>query len=134
MAGLIIVDTSVWVAYFRGANPLIQHALDGLIDDDCVAVVPPVRLELILGCRKAQRKVLIESIDALHHLPVTEQTWALAEKLSSDMRGTGTTPGVVDVLIAAAASEHEALLWTLDKDFAPLFRGKHIRAFSPPRE
>jgi len=132
LPGLIIVDTSVWVAYFRGTDPLIQHALDGLIDDDRVAIVPPVRLELILGCRKTQRTLLIGRIEALHHLPVTEQTWALAEKLSLDMRGAGTTPGVVDVLIAAATSQHKALLWTLDKDFAPLFRGKHIRAFSPP--
>jgi predicted nucleic acid-binding protein len=134
LPGLIIVDTSVWVAYFRGTDPLIQHALDGLIDDDRVAIVPPVRLELILGCRKAQRKLLMERIDALHHLHLTEQTWALAEELSLDMRGAGTTPGVVDVLIAAAAMQHETLIWTLDKDFIPLFRGKHVRAFSPPRE
>jgi len=134
LGGLVIVDTSVWVAYFRGTDPLIQGGLDGLIDDDSVAIVPPIRLELILGCRKAQRKLLIERINAVHHLGVTEQTWALAEKLSLDMRGTGTTPGVVDVLIAAAASQHEALLWTLDQDFAPLFRGKHVRAFSPARE
>jgi predicted nucleic acid-binding protein len=134
LAGLVIVDTSVWVAYFRGTDPLIQRGLDGLIDDDRVAIVPPIRLELILGCKRTQRKLLIERINAVHHLCVTEQTWAFAEKLALDMRGTGTTPGVVDVLIAAAASQHEALLWTLDKDFAPLFRRKRIRAFSPARE
>jgi predicted nucleic acid-binding protein len=130
-AGLVVVDTSVWVAYFRGTDPVIERNLDELIDTDLVAIVPPVRLELILGCKKSQRASLMNRIDALHRLLITESTWNLAEDLAMRQRESGVTLGMVDVLIAAAASEHQASLWSLDKDFAPLFKAQLVRAFLP---
>lgn len=128
---LVVVDTSVWVAYFRRTDPAVERDLDELIDADLVAMVPPVRLELILGCRKAQRASLVKRIDMLHALPVTEQTWNRAEEVSMGLRDKGITLGVVDVLIAAAACEHQARLWTLDQDFDPLFKKGFVHAFRP---
>ncbi len=130
---MVVVDTSVWVAYFRRTDPVIERNLDELIDADLVAIVPPVRLELILGCRKSQRASLMNSIDALHRLPIAEITWTLAEDLAMRQRERGFTLGMVDVLIAAATSEQQARLWTLDKDFAPLFKAQFVRAFLPDR-
>ena len=128
---LVVVDTSVWVSYFRNSDRVITHVLDRLIDDDLVAIVPPVRLELILGCNRTQRPILVKQINAVHLLRITEQTWTLAENFSMDMRSRGITPGVIDILIAAAASECRALVWTLDSDFEPLFKGNYIKAFTP---
>jgi len=128
---LVVVDTSVWVAYFRGREPNVEVGLDRLIDEDRVAIVSPVRLELILGARRSQRHALVRQIDALHLLPMTEQTWSRAEDLAMDMRNEGITAGVVDLLIAVTAAENGALLWTLDKDFDPLIKKKYVRAFVP---
>ncbi len=126
---MVVVDTSVWVDYLRGITPSISRALDELIDDDVVAILPPIRLELILGCKKSQRASLMKRIDVIHILSITEATWTLAEELCWNLRSSGITPGTVDILIAAAASEHNALLWTLDKDFEPLFKQKVINPF-----
>ena len=126
---LVVVDTSVWVAYFRRTEPVVERTLDELIDADLVAMVPPVRLELILGCRKSQRASLANRIGALHPFPVTDPTWNMAERISMQMRDTGITLGLVDVLIAAVTSEHHARLWTLDKDFTPLFEAGFVEAF-----
>lgn len=129
---LVVVDTSVWVAYFRRAEQVVERTLDELIDADLVAMAPPVRLELILGCRKSQRASLVRRIDALHPLAVTDRTWNTAERFSMQMRDTGITLGPVDVLIAAVTTEHHARLWTLDKDFVPLFEAEFVEAFRPP--
>ncbi len=128
---LVVVDTSVWITYFRQTDPVIERNLDELIDADLVAIVPPVRLELILGCKKPQRASLMNRIDALHQLPIADSTWNLAEDSAMGQRERGITLGIVDVLIAAATSEQQARLWTLDKDFAPLFKAQFVRAFVP---
>jgi predicted nucleic acid-binding protein len=107
----------------------VERNLDKLIDNDLVAIVPPVRLELILGCRKNQRASLVKRIDALHFLPLSETTWKSAEECSMRLRDRGIKLGVVDVLIAASVSEQNACLWTLDKDFEPLFKEKFVKAF-----
>ena len=128
---LVVVDTSVWIAYFRGQDPDVEDNLDELIDADLVAIVPPVRLELILGCRKSQRASLVKRIDSLHSMVIAESTWKLAEDFSIKLRDRGATLGSVDVLIAAAVSERRACLWTLDKDFDPLFKAEFVPAFQP---
>ena len=128
---LVVVDTSVWVAYFRGQDLHVERNLDELIDNDLVAIVPPVRLELILGCRKNQRASLVKRIDAVHSLPISETTWKSAEECSMRLRDKRTTLGAVDVLIAASVSEQKACLWTLDKDFAPLFKARFVQPFRP---
>lgn len=128
---MVVVDTSVWITYFRRMDSAIERNLDELIDSDLVAIVPPVRLELLLGCKKSQRPSLMKRINALHSLPIAENTWNLAEDLAMRQRESGVTLGVVDVLIAAATSEHQACLWSLEKDFAPLFKAQVVRAFLP---
>lgn len=128
---LVVVDTSVWIAYFRGQTPDVERNLDELIDADLVTLVPPVRLELILGCRKSQRVSLVRRIDALHSLGISESTWKSAEGFAMQLREKGITLGVVDALIAAAVSEQSACLWTLDKDFDPLFKAEFVSTFRP---
>jgi len=126
---VIIVDTSVWIDYFRGSNTALASTLDGLLDEDRVVLVPPVRLELLLGCRKSQRVRLLRLLEAIPTLPATEGAWKAAERLSLELREDGVTAGVVDLLIAALAFEHAASLWTLDKDFDPLFKTQRLEAF-----
>lgn len=130
-AMLVAVDSSVWIAYFRRADPDLERMLDGLIDADLVAILPPIRLELILGCRKSQRASLLSRIDAVHPLLIRESSWKLAEDFSIQLRDEGITPGAVDILIAAAVSEQQACLWTLDKDFDPLFEAEFVHPFRP---
>ncbi len=128
---LVVVDTSVWIAYFRGGDPKVARNLDELIDADVVCILPPIRLELVLGCRKSQRASLVQRIDALHSSAIVESTWTLAEGFAMQLRDRGVTLGGVDALIAAAVSERRARLWSLDGDFDPLFRAKWIRPFRP---
>lgn len=130
-ADLVLVDTSVWIAYFRGGDREVESNLDELIDADLIAVTPPVRLELILGCRKSQRASLMKRIDALYSLGIHDSTWELAEGFAMQLRQRGVTLGVIDALIAAAVSEQGACLWTLDRDFDPLFKRKLVRPFQP---
>jgi predicted nucleic acid-binding protein len=47
---VIVVDSSVWVAGLRG-EPRVSLELGRLSENDLVALVSPVRLELLAGSR-----------------------------------------------------------------------------------
>ena len=128
---MVLVDTSVWIVYFRAADPSIVRTLDVLIDEDAVATLPPIRLELISGCRRSERAGLIRCIDALHQLSVSDGTWTAAEDLALGTRRHGVTLGAVDLLIAAACDAHQVPLWTLDRDFDPLFGKGLVKPYRP---
>ena len=55
---MIAVDTSVWVAFFRGRAPLIASHLKDLLDRDQVALPIPVRIELLSGALKTSWEML----------------------------------------------------------------------------
>ena len=46
---MIVVDTSIWIEFFRGRNSIVDNHLRKLIDQDQVFLAAPVRLEILMG-------------------------------------------------------------------------------------
>jgi predicted nucleic acid-binding protein len=47
----VLVDTSIWIDAFRGANPTVKNALDSLLAEDRVVFCGVVEMELLHGIR-----------------------------------------------------------------------------------
>jgi predicted nucleic acid-binding protein len=106
---VILVDTSVWVDYFRAGN----LRLAGLLDECSVLTHPFVIGELALGNLR-QREALL---DALSEQPVASVATD-AEVLNFIDRHAlfGCGVGYVDVhLLAAVRLTAGAVFWTYDK-------------------
>ena len=79
---------------------------------------PPVQLELWNGARgQRERKILREFADTLPELVIDEGVWRQAYDLARQARARGVTVPAVDVLIAACARYHGAVIETADSDF-----------------
>lgn len=124
---MIVVDTSVWIAYFRGADRALVAHLDELLDADLIELTAPGRLELLAGASRAEAALLGNLFAVLPtHLP-TGSTWARAEEWILQSAGKGQRFGAVDLIIAVLATEHSAVLWSLDGDFARMEKLGFIR-------
>lgn len=117
---MIAVDTSVWIAFFRGRPAAVADALDRLIEADAVAMPAPVRIELLGGLRESESRRVQGLLGALPLWLPGEATWQLLEGWVAFARRKGERFGVGDLLIAAIAAEHEAPVWSLDADFGRL--------------
>jgi predicted nucleic acid-binding protein len=119
---VIVVDTSVWVDYLRYGRASVVPPLQALLDLDQVALVAPVRIELLSG---AGRRDLVRLKRVLSALPLwlpTDSTWATIENWVGRAAARGQRFGVGDLLVAGIAAEHGAAVWSLDGDFARLKR------------
>lgn len=114
---MIVVDTSVWVAARRKPAGEQAETLRGLLDADEVALALPVRIELLAGTAKKDRRAFRRALSALPIVMPTEDTWRLLESWVSPAADAGRRFGVTDLLIAALASELGGAVWTLDRDF-----------------
>lgn len=117
---MIVVDTSVWVAARRRPGGEIAETLDALLDDDSVALPLPVRLELLAGTAKHDRKAFRRALTALPVLRPTEDTWRTIDDWVVRAADAGARFGLSDLIIAVLASEQGALVWSLDRDFERL--------------
>jgi predicted nucleic acid-binding protein len=118
---VIAIDTSVWVDFFRGRQPLAARVSE-VLDRDQVALPVPVRIEILSGARKTERPRLARLLSALPLLLPSEATWRRIEEWVATGAAAGHRFGVADLLVAAIASENDCKVWSLDADFARLAR------------
>ncbi len=107
---MILVDTSVWVDFFRGAEraaDLADH-----IKANLVLLHPWVLGELVLGGLGPRRKSVIADLKRLPAVPLVPDEEVLDLILTREVSGRGI--GWVDVHLLAAALVAGCGLWTFD--------------------
>jgi len=119
---VIVVDTSVWVDYFRYPTSVVVAELQAKLDEDEVALVAPVRVELIGGAGRQDVARLKRVLSALPSWLPTGATWATMESWAEKGGAREQRFGMGDLLIGAIAAEHDAKVWSFDADFARMER------------
>lgn len=112
---LVLADTSVWVAHFRRANPVLQS----MLATDQVLCHPLIVLELACGTPPAPRERTIGDLKMLQQAiaATTDEALALIDK--EQLHDSGC--GAIDIaLLASTILTPGALLWTLDKNLNAL--------------
>ena len=128
---MIVADTSVWVAVLRSRTAPEAPILTALLDTDDVILPVFVRVELLLGAPARDRGRLREVLSALPVAYPSEATWPLIESWAASAAEAGQRFGVGDLLIAALASERDALIWSLDRDFERMARMNFVSLYEP---
>jgi predicted nucleic acid-binding protein len=114
----VLVDTSVWVSYFRGGSPLVSEKIDRLLAGAEVCVPKIVLAELIQGAKSEREISTIEDFfDAFTILDQSPETWLKAGKLSRQLKNRGKTIHLLDCYIAVIAKENACPVLTLDDHF-----------------
>lgn len=107
---MILVDTSVWVGFFRGrdrAAELAEH-----LESNLVLLHPWVLGELALGGLGPRRKSVIADLKRLPAAPLVPDEEVLELILARELSGRGI--GWVDVHLLSAALVADCGLWTFD--------------------
>lgn len=127
---MIAVDTSVWIDFFRGRQPVADRVAAAL-DRDELALPVPARIEILSGARRAERPKLARLLSALPLLFPSDETWRRIEGWVSTGAAAGHRFGVADLLVAAIATENDCAIWSLDADFGRLARLGLVRLAHP---
>ena len=121
MSGSVLVDTSAWVEFFRHGTGDVAGEVARLVSERRAAVCGPVAAELLRGAKgKREKKVLEDLLEVAPWLGVEEPDWLAAGRLGRKLARGGAWPGLVDLVIAAAAIRSGVPVLTLDKHFAAI--------------
>ena len=119
---MILVDTSVWVSALRDQTSGEANHLRDLLDGDEVAIAIPIRIEILVGARRADQPRLSRTLSALPTYYPTETTWERIESWLGKIKNAGDSFGVGDLLIGAIGAENRTPIWSLDGDFSRMAR------------
>jgi hypothetical protein len=114
----VLVDTSVWVEYFRSGENLEQ--LDFLLSENLVATNELILAELIPFLRVRRQRKVIELLQEISRLPLKIEWEQLGEFQYQCLKAGHNGMGVPDLIIAQNALQNDCQIYTLDKHFTRL--------------
>jgi predicted nucleic acid-binding protein len=117
---VILVDSSVWIDYFRGTNSVAAESLDQLLQAEPVAIGDLILAEVLQGFTSerdfAEARKLLTALEV-----VTLGGEALAIEAARNhrrLRALGfTVRKTIDTLIATWCIENDVVLLHNDRDF-----------------
>jgi predicted nucleic acid-binding protein len=117
----VLVDTSVWSLALRRARPSrtpVVAELRALIEEGRVAIIGPIRQELLSGIRDVATFERLR--DHLRHFEDERLETADYERAAEHFtacRAAGVQGSNTDFLICAVAERRSLLIFTTDRDF-----------------
>lgn len=116
MSDRVLVDTSAWVAFFRGQQPACDRVIE-LVEANRALRCGPVELELCQGLRRREAPAVLGLWAALPGLDLDGLDFTSAGDLLRELRERGRPIPSIDGLIATLALRHDVALLTLDRHF-----------------
>jgi len=114
----VLIDTSVWIDYFKSTNNNIAEQVDEILNNAEVYVPKSVIAELIQGAKSEKEiSVIEEFVNAFHIIDQSDDTWSKAGKLSYTMKRKGITANLMDCYLAVIAQENNCKILTRDRHF-----------------
>ena len=119
---MILVDSSVWIDYFRGASTPQVEVLDGLLGRTRLAIGDLIVVEVLQGVRDEKEFNLVrKTLDAFTQVELVGHDIAVkAAKNYRALRDMGiTVRKTIDSIIATRCIESGLTLLHSDRDFLP---------------
>jgi len=118
----VLVDSSVWVAYFRGTADL--PLLDWLIEEGTVVTNDLVLAELTPPLLVHREDKLVRLLHDIERYPLTLDWDGIIQMQVTCLRNGINKVGIPDLIIAQCAMQNDLSLFSLDKHFQLL--GQHV--------
>lgn len=129
----VLVDTSIWVDYFRKGDSCPDTPLLGrLLKDGLVCVNGLIRAELLSGTASRREFDALETgLSALTFLDDPPGQWEEVAQARFRLARKGFSASIADLLVAVCAARHQKALWTRDRAFEKIRGAVDFKALTP---
>ncbi len=116
---MFLVDSSIWIAYYRpGVVKKIEDLIKEIILADLVTINGIVITEVLSGISKRKEyNMVLNDFRGFHYLEMTEDIFFDASLLGSSLRKKGISIPPADLIIASSAIKHRCTIYHMDSHF-----------------
>jgi predicted nucleic acid-binding protein len=124
----LLLDTSLWVDFTRARSPAaLKQFIAPFVLDPQAHLAEPVLFEVLRSARPEEARQLQAQFATLPTLPTPADLWQRAIGLGQACRQIGRTVLSLDLLVAAVALHHNAVLVSFDADFEAIASVSDLR-------
>jgi predicted nucleic acid-binding protein len=120
---MVLVDTSVWIVFFREGSSPAARKLDMLLEEGEACICGLIEAELLPGLHRKDRARVRALMAGLPCLETATDIWTDVADIQERSLAQGLGPfSIPDLIVAAVALRHEVPLFSLDKHFLSITR------------
>jgi predicted nucleic acid-binding protein len=113
-----LVDTSIWIDFFRGNSQMIKHRMIQLLNENAICFNGIILSELMIGARNQKELDFIkDNFQGLIYLETDRDFFVYASEIGNRVQKGGKTISLSDLLILAHAKKNNLTVFTRDKHF-----------------
>jgi len=111
----VLVDTSIWVEYFRTGNN--SEKLDFLIDENLIVINDLILAELVPALRVRNQRRIIKLLHNINKLELSINWDQIIEFQFKCLKNGLNGIGIPDLIVAQNAKQNHCKIYTLDRHF-----------------
>ena len=113
-----LIDSTIWIEFFKGKNNTINDLVFPLIDEDKIYYNGVILSELLIGATNEKEFSFLESnFEGFRHLETDKTIFSKTAQIGFKLRRKGVTVPLTDLIIAAHASHFGLTVVTADPHF-----------------
>ena len=124
----ILVDSSVWIAFFRGSIP--QDALFELIDTNQICINDLVLSEIVPSLLMRKEKGLVDTLYKIQRYPLSINWLELISFQVKNLRKGINKVGISDLIIMQNVIQQNLVLYTLDTHFTKMAKAFPFKIYA----
>jgi predicted nucleic acid-binding protein len=127
----VLVDTSVWIDFFRDGSSPYGRVVDALLDQEMVCTTPLIKAEIVPSARnKKEFNNLRDYFGALPLLEDPPNLWDDIIHAQFTLKRKGLHGvGIPDLMIAISAKAHDREIFSRDRHFELMQKPLRLKLF-----
>ena len=113
----VLVDSSVWIDYFRGSKSIKINQLEDLIDNNQICVNDLILSEILPSLYHQKQKDLIDVLKSIRNIRLEINWEELIELQRLNLKNGINNVGVPDLIIVQNVLQNGLNLYSIDKHF-----------------
>ncbi|TGM04892.1 PIN domain-containing protein [Leptospira jelokensis] len=113
----VLLDSSVWIEYFRDSNAKVSSEVDKLIDIGNIFTNQLILTEIIPYLKVKKQNQLIQILESIESYEMSIDWKQIIEFQITNLKHGINKIGIPDLLILQNAIQNQCTLFSLDKHF-----------------
>jgi len=123
MQDKVLIDTSVWIEFFRKRESNISSQLREYLKLNQTCYTGPIAVEAYQGAKTHKEIQIIDQLlQTIHYVEITRMHYHHAGLISQKAAREGKVFSTIDMIIASVAHDEQLLLFSLDTHFKEISR------------
>lgn len=118
----ILIDTSIWIDYFRGSKAIDPISINNFIDNNQICTNNLILSELIPSLKLKKESKLVNILLSIRNIPISIDWQEIIKFQLINLKNGINNVGIPDLIILQNVINNNLSLLTLDKHFSLINR------------